>query len=54
MLAMVTDCTQVFTYNTSFQHGASALAVTNLCIEGCLLNRNKKTTHLLTMRLISL
>jgi len=49
MLAMVTDCTQVL---TTIQ--VSALAVTNLCIEGCLLNRNKKTTHLLTMRLISL
>ena len=30
-LAMVTVCTQILAYNTSFHSGASALAVTNLC-----------------------
>jgi len=38
MLAMVTDCTQIFACYPSSQHGTSALAVTNLCIVGCLLD----------------
>ena len=45
MLAMVTACTQVFAYNPGFLHGASALAVTNLCIVGCLLNSNTSLVY---------